>query len=67
VSTIDILSAYKNPVSGVAVKVSDLELAPSSNPNDDSNKLSLYVADWGADQVDDGRLFELNVGDLFWA
>jgi hypothetical protein len=66
VSTIDILSSHKNPVTGAGVKVSDLELAPSSDPNDASNKLSLYVADWGADQVDDGRLFELNVGDLFW-
>jgi hypothetical protein len=62
--TITILSAYRNPVSNTGVKVKDLELAPSSDPNDDPGKLSLYVVDYGADQVNDGRLFEINPGDF---
>ena len=47
--------------------MTDLELAPSSDPNDDPGKLSLYVADYGVDQVSDGRLFEINLGDPLWA
>jgi VCBS repeat-containing protein len=43
------------------VKPKGLELAPSSDPND-GNQLSLYVVDYGADQVNDGRLFEINLG-----
>ena len=42
-------------------KIKGLELAPSSNPND-GDTLSLYVADYGSDQVNDGRLFEINLG-----
>jgi hypothetical protein len=53
--TIEVL----NPLSGVKPK--GLELAPSSDPND-GNQLSLYVADYGADQVNDGRLFEIHLG-----
>ena len=65
-SRIDVLSNYRNTVGGGRVHVKDLELAPSSDPNDHPDKLSLYVADYGSDQVNDGRLLELNVGDLFW-
>ena len=60
---LDVLSGYLNPVSGAKVKIDDLELAPSSDPNDDPGKLSLYVADYGADQVNDGRLFEIDLGN----
>jgi hypothetical protein len=63
-STIDILAGFRNPVSGTKVHVKDLELAPSSDPNDNPSKLSLYVADYGSSHVDDGRLFEINLGDL---
>jgi uncharacterized protein YjiK len=62
--TIDLLRGYRNPVSDTKARVKDLELAPSSDPNDDQLALSLYVADYGKDQVDDGRLFEINLGDL---
>ena len=63
--TIDILASYPRPDGG-RVRITDLELAPSSDPNDGA-KLSLYVTDYGADQVNDGRLFEIHVGDPFWA
>ena len=53
--TISVLSPYSG------VKVKGLELAPSSDPND-GNQLSLYVADYGADQVNDGRLWEIHLG-----
>ncbi|MCW3796978.1 Ig-like domain-containing protein [Sphingomonas sp. BN140010] len=42
-------------------KLKGFELAPSSNPND-GDTLSLYVADYGSDQRNDGRLFELHLG-----
>jgi hypothetical protein len=50
----------------LSVKVNDLEFAPTSDSNDHPDRLSLYVADYGGDQVNDGRLFEFNIGDLFW-
>jgi hypothetical protein len=46
-------------------KLKGLELAPSSNPND-GDALSLYVADYGADQVNDGRLYEIHLGGGGW-
>jgi len=61
--TIDFLngSAYRNPITGGKPHIKGLELAPSSDPND-GNKLSLYAVDYGADQVSDGRLFEIDLG-----
>jgi hypothetical protein len=67
VSTMDLLTGFRNPINDARVHVKDLELAPSSDPNDDPGKLNLYVADYGADQVNDGRLFEINPGDPLWA
>ncbi|MFC7536036.1 Ig-like domain-containing protein [Sphingomonas sp. GCM10030256] len=55
-ATIDLLSTLSRRPS-----IKGLELAPSSNPND-GDTLSLYVADYGSDQVNDGRLFELSLG-----
>ena len=63
-STIDVLSGYRNPVSSARACVKDLELAPSSDANDSPGNLSLHVADYGNSHVDDGRLFEVNLGDL---
>jgi hypothetical protein len=63
--TINVLAGHPRP-GGARVRVSDLELAPSSDPNDGA-KRSLYVADYGADQVNDGRLFEIHLGDPLWA
>ena len=28
--------------------------------------MSLYVADYGGDQKNDGRLFEIDLGSYFW-
>jgi hypothetical protein len=53
-ATLDVLTAYTPTIKG-------LELAPSSDPND-GKKLSLYVADYGLDQVNDGRLIEVTLG-----
>ena len=60
--TINVLDGYRNPLNNARVKVKDLELAPSSNPNDAPSKLNLYVADFGEQLRDDGRLIEI---DLF--
>lgn len=56
-ATIDILSSYSS-----RPKLKGMELAPSSDPND-GNALSLYVADYGSDQQNDGRLFEIHLGN----
>ena len=64
--TISVLDGFRR-ADGSRAKVADLELAPSCDPNDAPTKLSLYVADYGVDQVSDGRLFEINLGDPFWA
>src|SRR5215213_5672774 len=53
--TIDILSQYPND-GGYRVFPKGLELAPAS---DGSGHLSLWVADYGKDQVADGRLIEI--------
>lgn len=54
----DQLNEFRNPVTGGKPKIKGLEFAPSSDPND-GDQLSLYVADYGSDQVSDGRLFEV--------
>jgi hypothetical protein len=65
-SKFEILDGYRNPTTLARPKVKDMELAPSSDPNDDPNKLNLYVTDYGLDQERDGRLFEINL-DPLWA
>ena len=60
VDTITLLQDYENP-SGTSVKPKGLTMAPSSNPNDDPSVMSLWVADYGKDQVMDGRLFEIQL------
>jgi hypothetical protein len=57
--TITFLSGYRNPVNNTRVHVKDIEIAPTSNPNDDPRLQSMYVADYGNSHVDDGRLFEI--------
>ena len=57
---IDVLRPFDNP-SGTGVKPKGLTLAPSSDPNDDPDTMSLWVADYGKDQVMDGRLFEIQL------
>lgn len=53
--TIDVLSQFPND-GGYRVFPKGLELAPAS---DGSGNLSLWVTDYGKDQVADGRLFEI--------
>jgi DNA-binding beta-propeller fold protein YncE len=53
--------AYYNPAYGSRPYLKGLELALSSNP-DDGGRLSLYAVDYGKDQQNDGRLFELDLG-----
>jgi hypothetical protein len=62
-ATINLLNedAYRNPNGSSKPKIKGLELAPSSNPSD-GTKLSLYAADYGQDQQNDGRLFEIDLG-----
>jgi hypothetical protein len=56
--TIKVLRDHRLPDGGHAVP-KGLALAPSS----DGSGTSLWVADYGADQVDDGRLFEISLND----
>ena len=55
------LNSYLNPNGNSKPKIKGLELAPSSDPND-GNHLSLYAADYGSDQQNDGRVFEIDLG-----
>ena len=59
--TLTLLEAFQNPISDTGVKPKGLTMAPSSNPNDDASVMSLWVADYGKDQVMDGRLFEIQL------
>lgn len=55
IEQIDVLAGYPN-TDGLRVYAKGLELGPSS---DGSGKLSLWVTDYGLDQVADGRLIEI--------
>jgi VCBS repeat-containing protein len=59
--TIAVLNLLKNPISGSNVLPKGLALAPTSDPNDGVNDMSLWVADYGADQVMDGRVWEIKL------
>jgi Ca2+-binding RTX toxin-like protein len=60
VDRITVLRTFDNP-SGTGVKPKGLTLAPTSNPNDDPDNMSLWVADYGKDQFMDGRIFEIEL------
>ena len=61
-ATIDVFSSGYS-----GMKIKGMEYAPSSDPND-GNLMSLYVADYHGDQVNDGRLYEVHLGsDWFFA
>jgi hypothetical protein len=60
-SASDALANYINPITGAKPSVKGMEWAPSSDPND-GNTMSLYVADYGVDQQNDGRVFEIQFG-----
>jgi hypothetical protein len=56
----DLLNSYRHEVTGGKPKIKGLEIAPSSDPHD-GNHMSLYAADYGIDQVPDGRVFEIDL------
>jgi hypothetical protein len=58
---LDVLEGYRHEVNNTAVNVKDIELAPSSDPNDDPSTLNLYVADFGWSHVSDGRMLEIDL------
>src|SRR5262245_12746015 len=58
---LDVLAGYRHEVNNTATGVKDIALAPSSDPNDDPGKLNLYVADFGASHVSDGRMLEVDL------
>ena len=58
--TIDVFSSGYS-----GMKIKGMEYAPSSDPND-GNAMSLYVADYHTDQVNDGRLYEVHLGNDWW-
>ena len=58
---IDALSGYRHEINDTRASVKDLELAPSSDPNDDPSTLNLYVADYGWSHVSDGRMIEIDL------
>jgi Ca2+-binding RTX toxin-like protein len=59
--TITILESLTNTLSDTGVHPKGLLLAPSSDPDDDPDVMSLYVADYGRDQVMDGRIYEIQL------
>ena len=59
-ATINLLNTYTHPETGSKPKIKGMELAPSSDPND-GDRMSLYVCDYGSDQVMDGRVFEVDL------
>jgi Calx-beta domain/RTX calcium-binding nonapeptide repeat (4 copies) len=65
---IDVLAGYHHETNGTGTHVKDIELAPSSDPNDDPGTLNLFVADYGWSHVSDGRMLEIDLhGGLLWA
>jgi hypothetical protein len=65
---LDVLAGYRHETNNTAVGVKDIELAPSSDPNDDPGQLNLFVADFGWSHVSDGRMLEIDLhGGLFLA
>jgi hypothetical protein len=58
---LDVLAGYRHELNNTAAAVKDLELAPSSDPNDNPGKLNLFVADYGWSHVSDGRMLEIDL------
>ena len=59
--TLTLLRDYRNPLTDTRARPKGLVLAPSSDPNDDPSVMSLWVAEYGKDQVMDGRIFEISL------
>jgi hypothetical protein len=60
-ATNTLLNDYLNPNGDTKPRIKGLELALSSDP-DDGNHLGLYAVDYGLDQQNDGRVFEIDLG-----
>jgi hypothetical protein len=60
-STITVMESVTNTQTNTPAHPKGLLLAPSSDPNDDPSVMSLYVADFGLDNVMDGRIYEINL------
>ena len=58
--TITVLRDFRNP-NGTSAHPKGLVLAPTSDPTDDASAMSLWIADYGKDQVMDGRIFEIQL------
>jgi Calx-beta domain-containing protein/hemolysin type calcium-binding protein len=58
---LDVLEGYRHETNNTAVNVKDLELAPSSDPDDAPGTRNLYVADYGWSHVSDGRMLEIDL------
>jgi DNA-binding beta-propeller fold protein YncE len=61
---IDVLGGYRHETNNTRASVKDIELAPSSDPNDDPGKMNLYVADYGWSHVSDARMLEIDLGGI---
>ena len=61
VDVIAVLANDSNPISGYDATVKDIELAPASAG---SGETHIYVADFGDSHVKDGRLFEIDPGNV---
>ncbi|PVE21057.1 hypothetical protein DC522_28680 [Microvirga sp. KLBC 81] len=55
----NVLSSYTS-ATGLKPAPKGLTMAPSSDPTD-GNTMNLFVADYGADQKNDGRIFEIDL------
>ncbi|HET6157159.1 MAG TPA: hypothetical protein VFE34_02350 [Dongiaceae bacterium] len=60
-NTIKVLEGLTNTLSDTGVHPKGLVLAPSSSTADDPAVVSLYVADYGRDQLMDGRVYEIQL------
>ncbi|MBV1797519.1 hypothetical protein [Siccirubricoccus sp. G192] len=65
--TLTLLQSYRNthtsaPSGSIRTSVKDIEVAPAS---DGSGETHIYVADFGNSHQMDGRLIEINPGNLF--
>jgi hypothetical protein len=58
---LDVLAGYRHETNNTGATVHDIELAPSSDPNDDPGTLNLFVADAGWWHVSDGRMLEIDL------
>ena len=59
-STINLLNSYQDPNSQSKPQIKGFEVAPGTDFID-GNSLILYAADYGEEQVPDGRFIEIDL------